>query len=132
MTKMYLLIDWNSLKRSTRHATENSTSLHDEKSRPPGENHRAHQEVFQQGFDKKNEDRWCLKVKTPVYVTIKGANGIGSGLLPGKDPSSFESSWNSSMDELKEESKIKLLPGPRIRLETVFDGNWSKHKMMSS
>uniref|UniRef100_A0A1I7S8J6 Uncharacterized protein n=1 Tax=Bursaphelenchus xylophilus TaxID=6326 RepID=A0A1I7S8J6_BURXY len=58
MTKMYLLIDWNSLKRSTRHATENSTSLHDEKSRPPGENHRAHQEVFQQGFDKKNEDRY--------------------------------------------------------------------------
>uniref|UniRef100_A0A1I7SF22 Uncharacterized protein n=1 Tax=Bursaphelenchus xylophilus TaxID=6326 RepID=A0A1I7SF22_BURXY len=78
MAKMYLLIDWNSLKRSTRHATENSTSLNDEKSSPPGENHRAHQEVFQQGFDKKtrtvakntinNVHPWTRRAPHPLEI----------------------------------------------------------------
>uniref|UniRef100_A0A1I7SP83 Uncharacterized protein n=3 Tax=Bursaphelenchus xylophilus TaxID=6326 RepID=A0A1I7SP83_BURXY len=46
-----------SLKKSTRHETVNSTSHNDEKSRPPGEQHRTPREVIQQDSDKKNEDK---------------------------------------------------------------------------
>ncbi|CAD5210581.1 unnamed protein product [Bursaphelenchus xylophilus] len=105
-----------SLKQSTRHETVNSTSRNDEKSRPPGEQHSEHSK------------RSFNKILTRKTRTDSDANGIGNGPLVRRKSSSFESSWNGCLDELKRAKgrKIKSLPGPRRRLEMKLDDNCSR------